>query len=199
MAEMLNQAQEKPRDYLILRLMSDAGLRRGEVVDLKVRNVGTKALRFRGKGDKDRTVPLTDELAEALIPFLSAKGPDDPVIGVGEGAIYREVKKYGRLIGKPEMKPHDLRHAFATRLLERGVSIRVAQELMGHSSVDTTQDYTAVLGTHLEDAIKVLSQPSETTIPDSQIEKLMELVAKIADAQEQLSDPADGISPIVSG
>jgi len=72
----------------------------------------------------------------------------------------------------PEMKPHDLRHAFASRLLERGVSIRVVQELMGHSNVDTTQGYTAVLGIHLEDVTKVLNQPRETTVPENQVEKL---------------------------
>lgn len=90
---------------MILRLISDAGLRRGEVVDLRVRNVSQRALRFRGRGDKDRTVPLTGEPAAALKPFCSDKGPDDPVVGVGEGVIYRVVKKYGRLVGKPEMKP----------------------------------------------------------------------------------------------
>ena len=81
----------------------------------------------------------------------------------------------------PEMKPHDLCHAFATRLLERGVNIRVVQELMGHSNVNTTQDYTAVLGSHLEDAIKVLNQPPQTTVSDDQIQKLMKLVAKIVE------------------
>ena len=60
---MLDRTQENPRDYLILRLMSDAGLRREEVVKLRVENVNQRALRFHGKGDKDRTVPLTEELA----------------------------------------------------------------------------------------------------------------------------------------
>ena len=102
------------------------------------------------------------------------------------------------LVGKSEMKPHDLRHAFATRLLERGVNIRVIQELTGHSNVNTTQDYTAVVGSHLEDAIKALNQPHETAVPDDKIEKLMELVEKIADTKGQPPyDPPDGISPVV--
>jgi len=197
-AKMLDLARENPKDYLILRLMSDAGLRRQEVVDLKVKNVGEKALRIRGKGNRDRTVPLTEELATALKPFCPGKGPDDRVVGVGEGVIYRVVKKYGMLTGKPEMKPHDLRHAFATRLLERGVNIRVAQELMGHSNVNTTQDYTAVVGSHLEDAIKLLNQPPQAPVSDSQIQRLMELVAKIADANGKTPyDPTAGISPVV--
>ena len=196
--KMLELARENPRDHLILRLMSDAGLRRQEVVALKVKNVSEKALRFRGKGDKDRTVPLTEELAIAVKPFCSDKGPDDRVVGVGEGVIYRVVKKYSMLAGKPEMKPHDLRHAFATRLLERGVNIRIIQELMGHSNVNTTQDYTAVVGSHLEDAIKALNQPRGTAVPDDKIEKLMELVAKLADTKGQPPyDPTAGISPAV--
>ena len=196
-ARMLDLARETPKDYLILRLMSDAGLRRQEVVKLKVKNVNERALRFRGKGDRDRTVPLTQELAEALKPFCSDKGPDDRAVGVGEGVIYRVVKKYGMLIDKPEMKPHDLRHAFATRLLERGVNIRVIQKLIGHSNLNTTQDYTAVIGSHLEDAIEALNQPRETAVPDDKIEKLMELVAKIADTKGQPPyDPTAGIMPV---
>ena len=197
---MLKLALENPRDHLILRLMSDAGLRREEVVGLKVKNVSEKALRFRGKGNKDRMAPMTEELAIAMKPFCSDKGPDDRVVGVGEGVIYRVVKKYGMLAGKPEMKPHDLRHAFATRLLERGVNIRVVQELLGHSNVNTTQGYTAVVGRHLEEAIKALNQPPRAKISDDQIEKLMKLMARIAETNRQSSyDQANGINPVVYG
>ena len=101
-ARMLDMARETPKDYPILRLMSDAGLRRQEVVDLCIKNVSERALHFRGKGGKDRTVPLTEELAAALKPFCSGKGSDDRVLSVGEGVIYRVVKKYGSLVGKPE-------------------------------------------------------------------------------------------------
>ena len=73
---------------MILLLMSQAGLRRDEVVNLKVANVGEKALRFRGKGDKDRTVPMTDTLAEAIHPFCDNKKPGDFVLGFKEKAIY---------------------------------------------------------------------------------------------------------------
>jgi len=151
--KILSLSREEPKDHLILRLMSDAGLRRQEVVYLKVKNVGVKALRIRGKGDKDRTVPLTQQLAAALAPYCTGKNPEESVLGVGEGVIYRVVKKYGMLVGNPELKPHDLRHAFATRLLENGANIRVVQELLGHSNLNTTQVYTAVNGSHLVDAV----------------------------------------------
>jgi site-specific recombinase XerD len=158
-AKMLELSQDKPKDYLILRLMTDAGLRRQEVTKLRVRHVGAKALRFRGKEDRDRTVPLTKELAAALEPYCRGKSPDDLVLGVGEGVIYRTVKRYGKLAGKTELKPHDLRHSFGTRLLEQGADLRVIQELLGHSSVATTQIYTQVAATHLEEAINSLNKP----------------------------------------
>jgi len=158
---MLELSQDKPKDHLILRLMTDAGLRREEVTKLRVRHVGTKALRFRGKEDRDRTVPLTRELTTALEPFCKAKSPNDLVLGVGEGVIYRVVKRYGNLAGKPELKPHDLRHSFATRLLEQKTDLRTIQELLGHSSVATTQIYTQVAGNHLEEAIGRLNQAEE--------------------------------------
>jgi len=104
--------------------MTDAGLRREEVTNLRVRHVGTRALRFRGKEDRDRTVPLTTGLAVVLEPFCTGKSPNELVLGVGEGVVYRTVKKYGKLVGKPELKPHDLRHSFGTRLLELGADLR---------------------------------------------------------------------------
>jgi len=157
-ARILELSRDNPKDHLILRLMTDAGLRREEVVRLKVKHVGTKALRFRGKEDRDRTVPLTTGLAAALEPFCTGKSPNELVLGVGEGVVYRTVKKYGKLVGKPELKPHDLRHSFGTRLLELGADLRTIQELLGHASVATTQIYTQVAGTRLEEAIERLSQ-----------------------------------------
>ena len=62
--------------------MTDAGLWHNEVTRLKVGNVGAKALRLRGKEDRDRTVPITKELAAALKPFIQGKSPDDPVLGI---------------------------------------------------------------------------------------------------------------------
>ena len=69
------------------------------------------------------------------------------------------------MAGKPDLKPHDLRHSFATRLLERGVNLRVIQELLGHSDVCTTQIYAEVAGNHLEDAINALNKECERKKP----------------------------------
>jgi integrase/recombinase XerD len=159
---ILELSREKPIEHLMVRLMTDAGLRRDEVVNLKVRHVGSKALRLRGKGGKDRTVPLTDELKLALAPFCEGKSPEDSVVGIGEKGIYGCVKRLARRVGKPELHPHSLRHSFSTRLMEAGVQARIIQELMGHASLDTTQRYQTVVGRHLEDGIQKLQDGSAT-------------------------------------
>jgi len=83
-----------------------------------------------------------------MLDYDERKSPNDLVLGVGGGVIYRTVKRYGKLVGKPELTPH----SFATRLLEQGVDLRTIQELLGHAQLNTTQIYTQVAGTHLQDA-----------------------------------------------
>ena len=156
--KMLELSQDKPREHLMIRLMTDAGLRRDEVVNLKVRNVGRKSLRLRGKGGKDRTIPMTEKLKVSILPFCEGRSVGNKVIDVGTKGIYGCVKRYAKLAGKPELHPHSLRHSFGTRLMESGVSERVIMELMGHSRLETTQGYQAVVGKHLEDGIYKLQK-----------------------------------------
>jgi hypothetical protein len=163
---MLDLARARPRDHLILRLMSDAGLRRGEVVSLQVRSVDLagRMLRLRGKGDKDRVVPLTRELGELLEGFCQGEGPDQAVVGVKDKAVYKVVKKYGALAGDPKLHPHDLRHAFATRLVEGNANIRAIQELLGHEDLATTAVYLGVAPKHLDQAIRALEAQGRKSI-----------------------------------
>jgi integrase len=111
---MLQMAQNQPRDYLVLLLLSQAGLRRDEAVKVEVGNVGEKALRIRGKEDKDRTIPMTQTLLTAIKPFCEGENLHDPVLGCKEKAVYQTIKKYGMLAGKPEIKPHNLRQQKVT-------------------------------------------------------------------------------------
>jgi len=159
--KILVLSQDSPTDQLILRLMTDAGLRRGEVIRLKVKQVGEDALRFSGKGAKERTVPLTSALKEALKLHLLGKSPNDLVVGLKDKGIYNVVKKYGKLVGMPDLRPHDLRHSFAERLIEAGASIRTVQELLGHESLDTTQVYIGVTANHLREAVLLLEKHGE--------------------------------------
>jgi integrase/recombinase XerD len=154
---MLELASAKPHDELILRLMTDAGLRREEVVNLKVNNLEGSNLRFKGKGGKERTVPMTDELQNLVDRFSAGRPRDASLVELGGKGVYLLVKRYGVLAGMPEIAPHDLRRAFGTHLLNVTGNIRVVQEILGHSNVTTTQAYTAVILNNMEEAIKRLN------------------------------------------
>lgn len=155
---ILNFAMGNPRDHVVPRLMSDAGLRRGEVIGLSVSDIDLtgRMLRTRGKGDEDRVVPLTRELHELLRQVCHGKNAHDSVVGVKDKGVYGIVKKYAALAGEPDFCPHDLRHAFATRLVEGGANIRAVQELLGHADLKTTAVYLGVVPKHLEGAIRIL-------------------------------------------
>jgi len=166
---ILSLATGKPRAHVVLRLMSDAGVRRGEVKALHVRAVDLtgRMLRTRGKGDKDRVIPLTRELHELLEQVCRDKDPDDFVVGLKDKGIYGVVKKYAALAGEPDFHPHDLRHAFATRLVEGGANIRAIQELLGHTDLKTTAVYLGLAPKHLEEAIRILESPAESNRQDT--------------------------------
>ncbi len=157
------------RDRLLFELLYGCGLRSQELVDLRpgdVRAVQGELL-VRGKGGRSRVVPLGDEAAEALERYLTAgKGalerrgaaaasPDGALLLTRSGRalrtsdVRRIVAKYAGAAGLTA-SPHMFRHAYATHMLEHGADLRAIQELLGHSSVSTTQIYTAVSGAHLK-------------------------------------------------
>ncbi len=155
------------RDRAVLELLYGSGLRVGEVAGLRVEQVDTGRGRVlvRGKGDKEREVPMSDDAVDALERYLSVGRPrvsgDDrrtmffnrkgkPFSGRDIRAM---VEQYaGRLLPGRRITPHTLRHSFATHLLEGGADIRAVQELLGHASVATTQRYTHVSRTRLFEA-----------------------------------------------
>ena len=155
------------RDRAVLELLYGSGLRVGEVAGLTLHQVSLERGRVlvRGKGDKEREVPMSDDAVDALERYLSAGRPrlagDDrrtmffnrkgkPFSGRDIRAM---VEQYaGRLLPGRRITPHTLRHSFATHLLEGGADIRAVQELLGHASVATTQRYTHVSRTRLFEA-----------------------------------------------
>ena len=161
--KMLQLASPKPHDELVLRLLSNGGLRLSEVVNLNVGNVEGSRMRFRGKGGKERTVPLTDELSKLVDRFSANKPKEASLIELGKKGVYLLVKRYGVRAGMPEIAPHDLRRAAATHLLNVTGNIRIVQEFLGHSNVNTTQAYTAVTFKDLEEAINKLNSPPAST------------------------------------
>jgi integrase/recombinase XerD len=148
------------RDRAILETMYATGMRVSEVVNLKLDNINLEVgfLRCIGKGNKERVIPLGKKaivsiqkyLAVARPKLLHKKTSDYLFVSrfakrISRQSIWKLVKKYAKLARiKKALKPHILRHSFATHLLERGADLRSVQEMLGHSNISTTQIYTHI-------------------------------------------------------
>jgi site-specific recombinase XerD len=140
------------RNRALLELVYSSGLRSREAVDLDLADVDfeQEAVRVRGKGDKERVVPLGEEAAYRVRLYLEDARPQ--LVRGAEDALFLSAR--GRRLDTSTLRrllphPHRLRHAFATHLLEGGADLRVIQELLGHSSLSTTQAYSHVDGKRL--------------------------------------------------
>lgn len=168
------------RDRAILESLYSAGMRVSECISLNVNEFvgdasGTYFLRITGKGGKERLVPMGAHAAQAcrdyLVrsrPVLAAGGNEPALFLNGKGGrlsrqgIWQIIKRAANRVGLEEsVTPHTFRHAFATHMLERGADVRSVQELLGHSSVVTTQIYTMVTGDVLRETHSV-SHPRAT-------------------------------------
>jgi site-specific recombinase XerD len=135
------------RNRALLELLYSAGLRSAEVVGLDLADVDfeREALHVHGKGGKERVIPLGEEAAHRLTCYLQ---DGRPVLARGAvDALFLSAR--GRRLDTSSVRrlvrhPHRLRHAFATHLLEGGADLRTIQELLGHSSLSTTQIYSHV-------------------------------------------------------
>jgi site-specific recombinase XerD len=144
------------RDDAVLELLYAAGLRVAELCSLDRGNLDLDArtVVVRGKGDKERIVPIHDRCAEALAGWLDGgrhvlARPDSPPEAVffnlrGRRLGARDVRRILDRRSPVPTHPHALRHTFATHLLDGGADLRVVQELLGHASLRTTQVYTHV-------------------------------------------------------
>lgn len=148
---------EGKRDKLIIELLYTTGIRRAELIDLKVKDVdyGAMTIKVLGKRNKERIVPLLPATKELFLEyylerntlkaiedeayiFLSGKGNK-----MYETLVYRIINKYLSLVSaKVKRSPHILRHTFATHLLNQGADLNSVKELLGHSSLASTQVYT---------------------------------------------------------
>lgn len=146
--------ETKMRDKLILTLLYSSGLRVSELINLTIRNIDfdERTMRIRGKGDKDRIVLFDTEAKALILKYLDTRSKDSDYLIISQRGkplsaryIQQMIKKYGDKAGiEKKVTPHVLRHSFATHLLKNGVDIRVIQQLLGHSSLATTQIYTSV-------------------------------------------------------
>ena len=147
------------RDQAILETLYSAGIRAGELSELNVGDLQGAAslVKVRGKGNKERIVPLGEPAARALARYFDKRFPHGPdaaaplFVNRAGGrlttrSVARIVDRYTRKagIGK-RISPHALRHSFATHLLDAGADLRSIQELLGHESLSTTQKYTSLV------------------------------------------------------
>jgi len=141
------------RDAAILETTYGSGLRASELVGLNRTDIdfNNETLRVRGKGGKERILPLGRREREAIERYLSRRGfTEEPAVFLnrqGKRLTTRSVQNIvrrtlSRVAGISATNPHAVRHAFATHLLERGADLRAVQELLGHSSLASTQIYT---------------------------------------------------------
>ncbi|MES6878370.1 site-specific tyrosine recombinase XerD [Cutibacterium acnes] len=164
------------RDAALLELLYGTGARVSEVCALDVDDIRPVlddpdlGLRLIGKGDKERIVPLGSYAAKAVDAWLIRGRPAWAEIGTGEHALllntrgrrlsrqsaWAVIRRAGEAAGLDveHLSPHSLRHSYATHLLDGGADVRVVQELLGHSSVTTTQIYTLVTADHLREVYR---------------------------------------------
>jgi len=155
------------RDRALLETMYACGLRASEAITLELSELDLEAgmLRARGKGSKERLVPIGSQAVQTLRDYLERGRPrlvgirDEPHVfvnlrggGLSRQGLYRIVQGHARSAGlENRMSPHTLRHTFATHLLAGGCDLRSLQEMLGHADIGTTQIYTHLSSDRLRD------------------------------------------------
>jgi len=157
------------RDYAMLETLYATGLRVTELVELPVQGLRLDAgyVLVRGKGSKERIVPLGEAAIDALIRYIEHARPEFLRVagldkhqdlfltrrgsGMTRQAFWKNLRRYTTQIGiTRNVSPHQLRHSFATHLLNHGADLRVLQAMLGHADISTTQIYTHVNNARLQ-------------------------------------------------
>ena len=148
---------EGERDKLIIELLYTTGMRRAELVNLKIKDVdfSSQVIKVLGKRNKERSIPMLASTIERIKSYLIKRSELENVtdssfliltkegLKIYETLVYRTINKYFSLVSpKVKKSPHILRHTFATHLLNRGADLNSVKELLGHSSLASTQVYT---------------------------------------------------------
>ncbi len=157
------------RDRAALELMYASGLRASELCLLQLDDLHLElgVVRPRGKGGKERVVPMGDIARQTLEHYLSEgrlqllRGRPSPFVFIGNRAkalsrmaLFKIVRRYAGAVGiQKELSPHKLRHAFATHLLQGGADLRAVQQMLGHSDISTTEIYTHVDRARLKQSV----------------------------------------------
>lgn len=152
------------RNRAILETLYASGLRVSELVQLTVSDIRSDLdmIKVKGKGGKERLVPIGPLAKGLLITYLEKerdeKGHRNDHVFLGVSglplsrfAIYGIIKRYATRLGLVHVSPHTLRHSFATHMMDGGADLRVIQDLLGHSSIESTQIYSHVSQSRLKE------------------------------------------------
>jgi integrase/recombinase XerD len=149
------------RDKALIELFYATGIRVSEACDLKIVDIANDFVKIKGKGEKERIVPVGKKALLAIEEYLQSfrKNVDkDNYLFVSRNGkkmdrsnMWRRIKFYAKQKGIiKDISPHSLRHSFATHLLENGADLRVIQEMLGHSDISTTDRYTQISQSHIK-------------------------------------------------
>ena len=148
-----------PRDQLLVKLACFSGLRRGELANLEIGDIYINSIKVcEGKGLKDRIVPLPPAIARELNNFCEGRNANEKVFGLNDVVISNKFNQWAKKAGVP-LHAHLLRHLYAQTLSEKGVDAPRIQRLLGHSDLNTTQDYIGVSDKSLYEAVNRLEEP----------------------------------------
>lgn len=166
-ADIFAEGYEGERDKLVLRMLYETGMRRSELVGLKVSSIdfGNETVKVLGKGDKERLIPVEKELLDNIKEYLALKEkkwPGTTALFIGTrgkaltaSGVYAIVKKYMTALSTADrVSPHVFRHTFATHLLNEGANIDAIKDLLGHASIATTEIYAHATREHLKEAYR---------------------------------------------
>ena len=146
------------RDLTLLDTAVMTGMRRGELADLRIRDLSFETNRVfvrKGKGDRDRVIPMHPNLRDNLRILCEGRESHERVFQMLPRSLGMKFHIWAKKAEVP-LHTHSFRHYFATKLVEKGANIRIVQELLGHSNLNTTQVYLSVNPYHLKSAILLL-------------------------------------------
>lgn len=154
-------AKNKQRDLLIFKVLAHTGLRKSELLALRCQDIkGGYLFVLRGKGEKQRAIPLTNKLRAKINEYIQQKelAPADRLFPLEKTRLGVIVRGWGLKAGIKGISPQQLRHYFATRLIELGAELRKVQELLGHADISTTAIYLDVVPHHLKETVELLEE-----------------------------------------
>lgn len=156
---------EKTRNQLIFEIFYQTGIRRMELINLKISEIDFSecTIRIIGKRNKERQIPITENLKEKLNQYISLKEDNHEYLFtnnkgeiIKEKFVYNLINKYlSKVTSKQKKSPHMLRHTFASHLLHNGAELNSIKEILGHSSLAATQIYTH---SNIDDLKKIFNQ-----------------------------------------